>query len=159
MKRQVRHLSDQEALQLHQEALVIDSKQPPATSGFLFTERMKLDLLDMDKAGYTRAQASNQLSKIAMDEIRDSESAREQYLSLWHRSGVSVASGTYSAGIEIEKAFESATEGIAQARGYIDALQGELQLILKAEDIETVYSSGKHGLILCLLYTSPSPRD
>ena len=78
MKRQVRHLSDQEALQLHQEALVIDSKQPPATSGFLFTERMKLDLLDMDKAGYTRAQASNQLSKIAMDEIRDSESAREQ---------------------------------------------------------------------------------
>ena len=159
MKRQVRHLSDQEALQLHQEALVIDSKQPPATSGFLFTERMKLDLLDMDKAGYTRAQASNQLSKIAMDEIRDSESAREQYLSLWHRSGVSVASGTYSAGIEIEKAFESATEGIAQARGYIDALQGELQLILKAEDIETVYSSGKHCLILDFQDTLPFGTD
>ena len=48
MKKQERSLSNEEALQLHQEALVIDSKQPPATSGFLFTERMKLDLLDMD---------------------------------------------------------------------------------------------------------------
>ena len=57
MNKKGRHLSDEEALELHQEALVIDSKQPPATSGFIFTERMKLDLLDMEKAGYTRAQA------------------------------------------------------------------------------------------------------
>ncbi len=159
MKKQERYLSNEEALQLHQEALVIDSKQPPATSGFLFTERMKLDLLDMDRAGYTRAQASTQLAKIAVEEIRNSEAAREQYLSLWHRSGVNVASGTYSAGIEIERAYESATEGIAQARSYIDALEGELKLILKADDIEDVYKSGKHGLILDFQDTLPFGTD
>ena len=138
LNKQVRYLSNEEALQLHKESLVIDSKQPPATSGFLFTERMKLDLLDMEKAGYTRSQASSQLSKIATQEIRNSKSAREQYMSLWQRSGVSVASATYSAGIEIERAFESANEGMAQARSYIDALQGDLKLILKADDIEEV---------------------
>ena len=63
MKKQERSLSNEEALELHREALVIDSKQPPATSGFIFTERMKLDLLDMEKIGYTRAQASSRLAK------------------------------------------------------------------------------------------------
>ena len=58
------------------------------------------------------------------------------YAKLWHRSGVNVASGPYSAGFEIERAYASATEGIAQARSYIDALEGELKLILKADDIE-----------------------
>ena len=159
MNKQVRYLSDEEALQLHKESLVIDSKQPPATSGFLFTERMKLDLLDMEKAGYTRSQASSQLSKIATQEIRNSKSAREQYMSLWQRSGVSVASATYSAGIEIERAFESANEGMAQARSHIDALQGDLKLILKADDIEEVYRSGKHGLILDFQDTLPFGTD
>jgi microsomal dipeptidase-like Zn-dependent dipeptidase len=35
-------LSAEEARQLHEDALVIDSQQPPATSGFLFTDDMKL---------------------------------------------------------------------------------------------------------------------
>ena len=99
------------------------------------------------------------MAKIATEEIRNSEAAREQYLSLWHRSGVNVASGTYSAGIEIERAYASATEGIAQARSYIDALEGELKLILKADDIEDVYKSGKHGLILDFQDTLPFGTD
>jgi len=159
LKKQERSLSNEEALELHREALVIDSKQPPATSGFIFTERMKLDLLDMEKAGYTRAQASSRLARVATEEIRNSESAREQYLSVWRRSGVNVASGTYSAGIEIERAYQSATEGMAQARSYIDALQGELKLILKADDIQDVYKSGKHGLILDFQDTLPFGTD
>ena len=30
-----------EALKIHNEALVIDTQQPPATNGFLFTDKMK----------------------------------------------------------------------------------------------------------------------
>ena len=49
---------------------------------------------------------------------------------------VNIASGTYSAGTAIENAFMTATEGIAQARSYIDALEGELKLILNSRPRE-----------------------
>ena len=34
-------LSEDEAIKLHKEALVIDSQQPPITSGALFTDNMR----------------------------------------------------------------------------------------------------------------------
>ena len=159
MNRKEQHLSENEARDLHEQALVIDSQQPPATSGFIFTERMKLELLEMEKLGYTRAEASSVLGKIAQQEIKTSPSARAQYLALWKRSGVNIASGTYSAGIAIENSFMTATEGIAQARSYIDSLEGELKLILNANDIEKVYDSGKRGLIIDFQDTLPFGTD
>ena len=159
MKNKKQHLSENEARDLHEQALVIDTQQPPATSGFIFTEKMKLELLEMEKLGYNRQEASSALTKVAEQEIRTSASARAQYLGLWKRSGVNIASGTYSAGTAIENAFMTATEGIAQARSYIDALDGELKLILNSKDIEEVYNSGKRGLIIDFQDTLPFGTD
>ena len=48
-------LSAAEARQLHAQALVIDSQQPPVTSGFLFTERMRNQLEAWREEGMSRA--------------------------------------------------------------------------------------------------------
>ncbi len=39
-------LTPDEARRLHFEALVIDAQQPPATTGFLFTEKMRAALAE-----------------------------------------------------------------------------------------------------------------
>ena len=56
MKNKKQHLSENEARDLHEQALVIDTQQPPATSGFIFTEKMKLELnadkVLVQKSGY-----------------------------------------------------------------------------------------------------------
>ena len=49
MKNKKQHLSENEARDLHEQALVIDTQQPPATSGFIFTEKMKLELFFLMK--------------------------------------------------------------------------------------------------------------
>ena len=46
-------LSAEEARRLHGDALVIDSQQPPATSGFLFTETMREALREFHAMGMT----------------------------------------------------------------------------------------------------------
>ena len=90
MKKKKQSISTNEAKILHEESLVIDSQQPPATTGFIFTEAMKIELVTMEKLGFSRNQAIQKLSKIAEDEIVNSESARNQYISLWKKSGVNI---------------------------------------------------------------------
>jgi len=148
MKKKKQSISTAEAKILHEESLVIDSQQPPATTGFLFTEAMKIELITMEKLGFSRNQAIQKLSKIAEQEIVSSESARNQYMSIWKKSGVNIASGTYSVGSPIENAFENAVEKISQAKQYVKALNGELNLILNSQDIEDTFKSNKRGLIL-----------
>ena len=145
MKKKKQSISTNEAKILHEESLVIDSQQPPATTGFIFTEAMKIELVTMEKLGFSRNQAIQKLSKIAEDEIVNSESARNQYISLWKKSGVNIASGTYSVGSPIENAFESSVEKISQAKQYIKALNGDLNLILNAQDIEDTFKSKKEA--------------
>ena len=155
MKKKKQSISTNEAKILHEESLVIDSQQPPATAGFIFTEAMKIELITMEKLGYSRSQAIQKLSKIAEDEIVNSESARNQYMSVWKKSGVNIASGTYSVGSAIENAFEDSVEKISQAKQYIKALNGELNLILNSQDIEDTFKSKKRGLILDFQDTIP----
>ena len=54
MKKKKQSISTAEAKILHEESLVIDSQQPPATTGFLFTEAMKIELITMEKLGFSR---------------------------------------------------------------------------------------------------------
>ena len=155
MKKKKQLISNTEAKILHEESLVIDTQQPPATTGFIFTEAMKIELITMEKLGYSRSEAIQRLSKIAEDEIVNSESARNQYMSVWKKSGVNIASGTYSVGSAIENAFENSVEKISQAKQYIKALNGELNLILNSQDIEDTFKSKKRGLILDFQDTIP----
>ena len=62
-----------EALKIHNEALVIDTQQPPATNGFLFTDKMK-NQLDLYKTqGISQGVAFLLLSAHAASEIQTSE--------------------------------------------------------------------------------------
>ncbi len=148
-------LSPEEARRLHYEALVIDAKQPPTTYGFLFTDNMRAALQEYHAQGMTQGEAGRLMSEMAAMEIQTSAKAREEYLGLWHRSGVTVASGTYGDTGPFEAAFEDSVKRIAQARAIIDALEGELILVRKADDIERAHRAGKHGLIIDFQDTIP----
>ena len=144
-------LTPDEARQLHDEALVIDAQQPPATTGFLFTERMRAaleDYLKQNRPDLSRNEVAPLMADMAAREIQTSAQARQLYLDLWRRSGVTVACGTYSGAEPPGEAFDRANKRLAQAHAIVDALGGELILVRHAADIEYAHRSRKHGLIL-----------
>ena len=144
-----------EALHIHKEALVIDAQQPPATNGFLFTPQMRKTLEGYSKQGITQGVAYLLLSAQAANEIQTSKSARKQYLDFWHKSGVTIACGTYAGPGSIENAFEDSIANIAQARSMIDAMSEKMELILNASDIEKVHDENKIGLVIDFQNTTP----
>ena len=152
-------LSPQEARELHAQALVIDSQQPPATSGFLFTRHMREQLEAWREEGMSRADVAQAVQMLTTREIQTSEEARRTYRDLWRRSGVTVACGTYSSSHRLSHSFEASVRSIAQAHAFIGALDGDLVPVLKAADIERVHASGKHGLILDFQNTTPFGDD
>lgn len=144
-------LSPEEARRLHAEALVIDAQQPPATSGFLFTESMRAalgDYLRQDGRPKSRTEIAPVMEAMAAREIQTSEAARRQYLDLWRRGGVTVACGTYSSAEPPAEAFDRANAKLARAHAVVDALGGDLQLVRRAADIEHVHAQRRHGLVL-----------
>ena len=152
-------LTPDEARLLHVEALVIDSQQPSATSGLLFTESMKAALDGYVRDGLSRGQIRALLRDMALREVQSSAAARRQYMGLWHTAGVTVASATYAGPYPPDGAFEKSLNAIAQARAMIDALDGELQLVLTAADIERVYEDGKRGVIFDFQDATPFGSD
>src|SRR2546427_8949348 len=74
-------LTPEEARKLHYVALVIDAQQPPATSGFLFTERMRAALNEYIKRDGAKARdkIAPLMEEMAVQEIKTSQKAREQY--------------------------------------------------------------------------------
>ena len=148
-------LSAEEARQLHSEALVIDSQQPPVTSGFLFTENMREALNEYHAMGMTRNEATPLLQAMATHEIKTNAAAREQYLGLWAASGVNVAGGTYAGPGPFDTAFEKSVTGIAQARAIIDAMDDRMLMVRKAEDIERAHREGKYGVVIDFQETTP----
>jgi len=155
MRRPTPALTPDEARQLHQEALVIDSQQPPATTGFLFTERMRSALADYALRGMTREEVAPLLAEMAAQEIITSPEARRAYLDLWRRSGVTVAAASYSGTEPPSRAFEMVNKRIGLALAIIEALDGELVLVRRAADIEQAHRAGKHGLLLDFQNTTP----
>lgn len=159
MRRPTPSLTPDEARQLHHQALVIDAQQPPATSGFLFTERMRAALAELHRKGLSREEAAPMMVDMAAEEIRTSAEARQQYMDLWRRSGVTVACGTYSGTAKLSEAFDLASRRIAQAYAYAEALGGEMEIVRRADDIERVHREGRRGLILDFQNTTPYGDD
>lgn len=153
-------LTPDEARQLHHEALVIDTQQPPATTGFLFTDRMRAALAEFLRThpDASREEAEPLMEEMAAHEICTSADARRTYLDLWHRSGVTVACGTLSAG-RPGQAFERTSKRMAHARAILDAIDGELILVRKAADIERAHRERTHGLIMDFQNTTPIGDD
>jgi membrane dipeptidase len=148
-------LTPDEARGLHHEALVVDSQQPPATTGFLFTDRMRAALAEFHGRRMARDEAHPLLVDLAAQELLTSSAAREQYLEFWHASGVTVACGTYSGSHRIGDAYEIANRRLAQAHAIVAALDGELALCRAAADIERAHAARKHGLVLDFQNTTP----
>ena len=125
-------LGPDEARQLHEQALVIDSQQPPVTSGFLFTERMREQIDAWRHDGMSRADVAQAVQMLAAREIQTSADARRIYRDLWRRSGVTVACGTFTGSNRLSEAFEASVRAIAQAYAFIGALEGDLVQIGRA---------------------------
>jgi membrane dipeptidase len=152
-------LTPDEARTLHHEALVIDAQQPPVINGFLYTEKMRGVVAEAARQGLGRDEIAPQMAVIAAREMRTSPEAREAYLNLWRRSGVTVACGTFSGSHKATGAFERACEAIARAYTFVDALKGELQIVRRAADIERVYRERKCGIVLDFQNTTPFADD
>ena len=141
-------LTPDEARRLHHEALVIDSQQPPVVSGFLYTDRMKAAVAEYARQGLGRDEVAPQMAALAAEEIRVSPAARQQYLDLWRRSGVTVACGTFSGAHRMSGAFDRASEAIARGYLFVDALGGALQIARRSADIECIHRDGAHGIVI-----------
>ena len=136
-------LSKDEAIKLHKEALVIDSQQPPITSGSLFTDNMRKALDGWYKDGLSQAETRGLLSNMIADEIKSSQDARNQYLDLWKKSGVNIASGTYAGPAKMEDAFGISSNGIANALAIINSIPEKLMLVTTADHIIEAHETGK----------------
>lgn len=141
-------LTPSEALELHRQALVIDTQQPPITTGIVFTPGMRDAVVELAQQGRTRAEAGPILEAVLTREIRTSPEARGQYLEMWRRSGVTVACGTFSGFERLATAFEAAVRKIANAQAMLAALDDAMLLVRGAADIERAHAEGKHGLIV-----------
>jgi membrane dipeptidase len=149
-------LTPDEAKRLHREALVIDTQQPPITTGALFTSRMKQALEEAVRKGATgRDEVSPRMAAMTADELMTSSEARAQYLGLWDRSGVTVACGTFSGSHRYTGAFERANELISRAYGIVHALGGKVEIIGSADDIERVHRQDKRGVVIDFQNTTP----
>ena len=148
-----------EARQFHDEILVVDSQQPGATSGLLFNDAMRSALSDYISEGKTRGEIRKLLQAMAATQIQTSTDARREYMGLWKNSGVDVASATYAGPEQPETAFETSVTAMSQARSIIDALDGDLRLVLTADDIESVHEDGVRGVIFDFQDTTPFGGD
>ena len=152
-------LTPDEALQLHHQALVIDSQQPGATHGCVFTDNMRVALDEYAAQGLFRDRIQSLLYAMGVREIQSFAKARSDYLDLWERAGVTVASATYAGPAPPDIAFELSAKTIRGARAIIDALAGEIRLVRTAANIEQVYSERKRGIIFDFQDTTPFGGD
>jgi membrane dipeptidase len=152
-------LTPDEARNLHNDALVIDSQQPPVINGFLYTEKMKMVVAEAARQGLGRDEVAPQMAVMAAREIQASPEAREAYVNLWRRSGVTVACGTFSGSHKPTGAFEQACAAVARAYTFVDALKGELSIVRRAADVERVHRERKHGILLDFQNTTPFGDD
>jgi membrane dipeptidase len=141
-------LSADEARELHEQALVIDTQQPPIISGIVFTPGMREAVKELASQGRTRAEAAPVLEAVLTREIQTSQVARDIYLDMWKQSGVTVACGTFSGFDRLATAFEAAVRKIANAQSIVDTLRDDMLIVRRADDIERAHSEGKRGLVI-----------
>lgn len=152
-------LTPDEARELHQQALVIDTQQPPITTGIVFTEGMRRVLAELADLGRARSEVGPALEAALVRDIRTSPAAAEQYLDMWRRSGVTAACGTFSGTERLATAFEAAVRKIANAQAIVDALRDDLLIARTAGDIERAHAEGKHAIIIDFQNTIPIGDD
>ena len=136
-----------EALEFHQDALVVDTKLP-VNHGLLYTDKMREAMTKWVAEGrLSRSDISARLYAMAVRELQESAEARNEYLDVWEKAGVTVGSATYAGAHPPDGAFETAVRSLTQGRATVDAFGDEVRLVLTADDLEQVYKDRVHGLI------------
>jgi membrane dipeptidase len=148
-------LSPDEARALHKDALVIDTQQPPITSGIVYTAGMRAKLAELEELGRTRSEVGAPLEAALVRDLQTSDEARALYLDMWRKSGVTVACGTFSGGHKLSVAFESAARKIANAQAIVAACEADMLIVRKAADIEQAHADGKYGILIDFQNTVP----
>jgi membrane dipeptidase len=148
-------LTPDEARQLHADALVIDTQQPPITSGIVFTPKMRETVEAMARAGRTRTEAGPAVEAALVRDIQTSDEAKQMYLDMWRRSGITVACGTYSGAHRISGAFEGAVRKIANAHAIVTACSDEMAIVTDAAGIERAHREGRFGIVIDFQNTLP----
>jgi membrane dipeptidase len=92
---------------------------------------------------------------MAANEIQRSDVAKKEYMDLWTRSGVTIASSCLMGPAPFDDAFEIAVDNISHARAYANALPEDFEIVLTSDDIERVYKEGKRGVNLNFQDTTP----
>lgn len=152
-------LSAEEALAIHEDAIVIDTQQPPITSGIISTPGMQAAVEELHQLGRTQMEAGPILEAILARDIATNEAARQQYLDMWKDAGVTVACGTYSGTPKMSQSFESAFRKIANAHSIVNSLRDNMLIVHEADDIERAHSEGKRGIIIDFQNTTPLGDD
>ncbi len=133
-------LTPDEARQLHEDAIVIDTQQPPITSGIVFTDGMRAAVQEQAAQGRTRAEAGPVVEAALVRDIQTSEAAGQLYLDMWDQAGVTAACGTYSGGHKFSTAFEGAVTKIANAQAIVSALNDDMLIARSAADVERAHT-------------------
>lgn len=152
-------LSAVEATKLQSSALVIDSQQPPITSGVVFTPGMRAAVEEAASNGRTRWEAAPGVEAAMVEDIKSSIECRQAYLDVWERSGVTVACGTYSGSHRISEAFETSARQISNAQAIVEACSEHLMLVRDSSDILRAHEEGKHGVVIDFQNTFPIVDD
>jgi membrane dipeptidase len=152
-------LTPDEAWQLHHETLVIDTQQPPITSGIVFTPKMREAVQHMAERGRTRTEAGPAIEAALVRDVQTSSDAKRMYLDMWRDSGVTVACGTYSGSHRPSQAYDSAIRKIANAHAIVAACDDEMMLIRNSANIESAHRDGKYGVLIDFQNTLPIGDD
>jgi membrane dipeptidase len=152
-------LTPEEARQLHHTALVIDTQQPPITSGIVFTPLMRETVRQLAAQGRSRAEAGPAVEAALVRDIQSSDSAKQMYLDMWDDSGVTVACGTYSGAHKPSLAYDSAIRKIANAHGIVATCEDRMMIIRNAADAEKAHRENKFGVLIDFQNTLPIGDD
>lgn len=147
MPRRKPSLTPGEALEFHQDTLVVDSKMI-VSLGILFTDKMREAMGEWVAEGrLSRTEIQGRLLAMEVQELQNSPEARNKYLEFWDKTGVTVGSSTYAGPHPPDGAFETAVRSLTQGRATIDAMGDDVRLVLTADDLEQVYKDRVHGVI------------
>ena len=152
-------LTPDEARKLHEDALVIDTQQPPIASGIVYTPLMRKTVEELHSLGRTRAEAAGPVARALARDVATNERARQMYLDMWRKSGVTVACGTFSGTFKPSTAFESALAAISNAHTIVDACRDEMLLVKNNDDLERAHRENKRGIIIDFQETWPIGDD
>lgn len=155
-------LTPDEALALHREALVIDSKFPASLSVPSARVQALFDAeLERLGTGTYRQAIYAKVKALAVQELWSDADVRAAYLALWDQAGLT-AGLTATVGVhpDGEAAYGEAIRNMA-AEVYAPVLAsgGKLRVAVRAQDIEDAHRDGGHALIIGWENSTPLGAD